>query len=102
MNIRFTPKARNSFRELSWKHQSLNDKIISLMRWDGDGTITICAEGDRDFYFYEESEDGSRGTCGGIVFHRNYRKDADGNFIRDADGRAVLSHENDGEYSIHT
>ena len=102
-NIRFTPKAQERFRELTWKHPSLNEKIVSLMRWDGDGTITISADfGERDFFFAAVRKDGGHGMCGGIVFHRNYRKDADGNTIRDTDGRAILSHEDDGEYSIHT
>ena len=102
MNIVFEPKARELFREMTWKYPSLNEKIISLMRWDSDNTIHICKDSERSFFFYEEGKNGNRGMCGGIIFHRNYKKDSDGNILRDENGRAILSHEDDGEYSIHT
>lgn len=102
MNIVFVNEARELFCEMSWKHHSLNEKIIALLRWDSDNTIYIYKEDQKSFFFQERTKDGKPRMCGGIIFHRNYKKDFNGNILRDENGRAILSHEDDGEYSIHT
>lgn len=102
MNIVFTERAEKVFQANTWKRPSLNEKIISLMRWHGNGTINISQDGEKSFFFQEIDKDGKPRMCGGIIFHRNYKKDSDGNILRDENGRAILSHEDDGEYSIHT
>lgn len=94
MNIVFENGAHELLREMSWKFDSLNKCVIGLMRWDGDNTIHICKDGGRDFYFWEITKSGGRGMCGGIIFHRNW--------TTDESGKSVPSHEDDGEYSIHT
>ena len=96
MNIEFTQKAMERFHENTWKHESLNNCLINLLRWDGEGKIVVMADsGEKDFFFREIRDDGSNGMCGGIVFHRNW--------VKKDDGTSVPSENpDDGKYSTHT
>lgn len=84
MNINFTKDAAARYREMSRKtagmgEWSLDSRIASLMKWSGDGTILIsCDFHDQSFYFQETREDGSRGVCGGIIFHGAHDRGGDG------------------------
>ena len=84
MNINFTKAAAARYREMSNKtiglgDQSLDSCISRLMKWDGDGTILIsCDFHAQSFYFQETREDGSRGMCGGIIFHGAHDHGGDG------------------------
>lgn len=99
MNIRFTPKARELYREMSlktanWGNGSLDSRIINLMRWDGDGTITISTDFCfKSFFFSEEHENGARGMCGGIILH-GVRGEFPPDFEANPDGKYC--------YSTHT
>ena len=84
MNITFTKDAAARYREMSNKTIGLGDRsldscISRLMKWDGDGTILIsCDFHEQSFYFQETREDGSRGMCGGIIFHGAHDHGGDG------------------------
>lgn len=84
MNINFTKDAAARYREMSNKticlgERSLDSCIARLMKWDGDGTILIsCDFHAQSFYFQETREDGSRGMCGGIIFHGAHDNGGDG------------------------
>ena len=96
MNIEFTEEAMERFSENSWKHESLNNCIINLLRWTGKGKIVVMTDfGEKDFFFQEVDENGKNRMCGGIIFHRNWVKKDDGTSVQ-------ADNPDDGKYSTHT
>lgn len=103
MNLRFTDaETAQRFRDWSWKtakmENSLDRAICLLLRWQGNGTIEVSRDfHEPSFFFQEMNEDGTRGVCGGIIFH--------GEFDNGGDGSAPtfsVNLDNSYGYSIHT
>ena len=96
MNIEFTEKAMERFHENTWKHSTLNECIISLLRWRGDGKIILMTDiCEKSFFFNEVDKNGNDCMKGGIIFHRNWVKKDDGTFVQSDNPDC-------GKYSIHT